>query len=90
MKFPAFLALQETALTLPLLILTPSSESKRLKLTLCFRCVGVKVLAAVLYSVVKIGFRLIKQENSKYLGEERERIQRAHVCVCVCVCVCVV
>ena len=38
-------------------------------------------------SVVKVVFRLIKQENSIYLGEEREIIRRAHVlrtCVCVC------
>ena len=45
------------------------------------------------YSVVKIVFRPIEQDNSKYLGEERERIRRAHVCAhssscCVCLFVC--
>ena len=54
MKFPALLPLQETALTLPLLILTPSSEPRSLKITLGFRCVGVQVLAAVMYSVGRI------------------------------------
>jgi len=41
MKFPGFLSLQETALSLPLLILTPSSEPRPLKLSLCFQCVAV-------------------------------------------------